>query len=270
LAITLTFPDGAALITGGTGRVGGGAVRRFAEAGVPVVFTYKSRKDAALELERTLQGEGYVVYAMQMDAAITQSIEDALDFATKKFGRIHSVVCGSGTEFAFSRLADYPEEYVNKYINDDAMGYYRIFRAVIPRLRTSGGGSVSACTTVATHRHLSYDGLSAFSKGAVYQLVQNSAAEEGKHNIRFNSVQIGCVTWETLEQMRAMVPAENPADPETSEECWTVLMNDLLGRMRLGRVVNPLEAGGVCCFLASDQGAFLTGQQLALDSGALL
>jgi len=270
MAITLTFPKGAALITGGTGRVGGGAVRRFAEAGVPVIFTYRSRQKVAFDLERELKKQGYDVHARQMDAAITQSIDDVFDDAIQQFGRVHSVVCGSGTEFTFNKLADYPEDYVSRYLNDDAMGYYRIFRSAVPRLRASGGGSVSACTTVATHRHLSYDGLSAFSKGAVYQLVQNSAAEEGKHNIRFNSVQIGCVTWETLEEIRNMLPREVPTDPKTSEERWTVLMRDLLGRNRLGRVVDPLEAGGVCCFLASDQGSFLTGQRLALDSGALL
>ena len=270
MAITLTFPEGAALITGGTGRVGGGAVRRFAEAGVPVVFTYKSRKEPALELERELRKRGYEAHARQMDAAITQSIDDAFDHTIKEFGRVHSVVCGSGTEFTFNKLADYSEEYVTNYLNDDAMSYYRIFRSAVPRLRESGGGSVSACTTVATHRHLSYDGLSAFSKGAVYQLVQNSAAEEGKHNIRFNSVQIGCVTWESLEEIRATLPRESPSEPKTSEERWAVLMKDLLGRNRLGRVVDPLEAGGVCCFLASDQGSFLTGQRLALDRGALL
>ena len=45
MALTLTYPEGGMLVTGGTGSVGGGIVRALAKAGVPLVFTYRGNKE---------------------------------------------------------------------------------------------------------------------------------------------------------------------------------------------------------------------------------
>ena len=47
MPLQLTFPQGATLVSGGTGRVGEGIVRALAEAQIPLVFTYRSTADKA-------------------------------------------------------------------------------------------------------------------------------------------------------------------------------------------------------------------------------
>ena len=66
MALCLTYPAGAALIAGGTGRVGEGCVRRFAQAGVPLVFTYNSNAAKAHALESELRAAGHRVHAVPM------------------------------------------------------------------------------------------------------------------------------------------------------------------------------------------------------------
>jgi len=270
MPLTLSFPEGGALVTGGTGAVGSGIVRSLAEAGVPLVFTYKSSADKARAFERELIEQGHEVEARQMDAADTDSINAALDAVIARHGRVHTVSCGSGTLVSFDRLADFPEETVASYMNDDALGYYRIFRAAVARMRGSGGGSITTCTTLALQRHLVYDALSAFSKGAVHQLVRQMAAEEAQYNIRCNSVQIGWVLNQSFEQFRAKIPVEDPANPTSWDERLGVLTNEMYRWSRIKRTTQPKEAGDLFAFLASDQASFLTGQYLTFDGGMTL
>ncbi len=42
MTITLTYPEGGMLVSGGTVRVGEGIVRKLADTGVPLVFTYRN------------------------------------------------------------------------------------------------------------------------------------------------------------------------------------------------------------------------------------
>jgi hypothetical protein len=76
---------------------------------------------------------------------------------------------------------------------------------VVPRLRASGGGSITITTTIATERVIVWDGMSAFSKGAVQALVRQVAAEEGPNGIRCNDVGI---SW--IVDMPAVTPTGRP------------------------------------------------------------
>ena len=69
MALTLTYPEGGMPVTGGTGSVGGGIVRRLAKAGVPLVFTYRGNKDRAKALMGELSDAGGRVWAQAMDSA---------------------------------------------------------------------------------------------------------------------------------------------------------------------------------------------------------
>ena len=81
MAIQYTFPNGGALMAGGTGAIGPGVVEGLARAGVPVLFTYRSessRAKAEALLER-LTSEGHQVRLRQMDMCSVEEIEAALD-----------------------------------------------------------------------------------------------------------------------------------------------------------------------------------------------
>ncbi|MDB5583626.1 MAG: family oxidoreductase [Bradyrhizobium sp.] len=269
MAITLTYPEGGALVTGGTGRVGEGIVRQLSLAGVPLVFTYRGSAARAHELESELRTAGHRVWAQPMDMEDITSVQQALDRVVAECGRLSTVACGAGVTVGFNKIADFAVAEIERFVNGDALGYYRIFHAAIPMLRASGGGSIITCTTIATRRVIAYDGISPFSKGSVDALVRQVAAEEAGHNIRCNSVAIGWVESRTIAEVRAQTPPA-PAEPKTEIDRMIVLMNQMLDIVRLGRPCTPEEAGNVFAFLASNQASYVTGQSIALDGGALL
>lgn len=270
MAITLTFPDGGALVTGGTGRLGEGIVRQFAKAGVPQVFTYGGNAEKARALEAELVGQGHKAIAVRMDAEDQASIQTALDRVVSEYGRLHTVAVGAGLPVTFAKMADFPVETVEAFVAGDALGYFRVFKAAITIMRRSGGGSIVAVSTIAVKRVIEYDGISPFSKGAVDSLVRQLAYEEAENGIRVNAIAIGWIDRQTAAQTREWVPAGRPETFETQMDMTRAVVDQMETIVRFHRPGTLEEGGNLAAFLASDQASFLTGQIIDFDGGATL
>jgi 3-oxoacyl-[acyl-carrier protein] reductase len=269
MAIVLTYPEGGMLVTGGTGKVGEGVVRRLAEAGVPLVFTYRKDASDAEMLEKQLRDAGHRVCAQPMDMNDTSAIKAALDRVVSEYGDLHGVACVGGPKFDFDKLMDFPVEEAERFVNGDALGVYRVLHAATPLLRARGGGTITACTTIATKRSFPFDGLSPLSKGSVDALIHHVAAEEAGNGIRCNGVAVGWVENRTIDEVHEHTRL-GISNPVTKADRINVLMEQMLRLARLGRPITPGEAGDLFAFLASEQAKYLTGQIIALDAGALL
>jgi NAD(P)-dependent dehydrogenase (short-subunit alcohol dehydrogenase family) len=270
MPIELTYPEGGALITGGTGRLGEGVVRQFAKAGIPQVFTYLGSEKKARELESELIAQGHNAIACRMNAEDQASIQGALDRVVSEFGRLHTVVSCAGIPVSFAKMADYDIETVEQFIARDSLGYFRLFKAAVPMMRKSGGGSIVACSTVATRRVIAFDGISPFSKGSLDALVRQLAYEEAESNIRVNAIAIGWIDRLTLEETRQWIPAGQPARYETQMELMQSIIEQMYNLVRFHRPGTLEEGGNLAAFLASNQASFLTGQIIDFDGGATL
>ncbi len=272
MAITLTYPEGCALVCGGTGNVGQGVVRRIAQAGVPTIFTYRGNKDAADALEAELRGQGLQVWARQMEMGDDASVDATIAFAQEQAGRLHTVLVPAGAPVPFNRLADFTTEQVEDFVKGDALAFFRIVHRVTPHFRKAGGGSFVLCSTFALRRIIDFDGISPFSKGAVEALIRQVAAEEAPHGIRCNGVGISVVVPTTAEQLREHLPPDPGAGKEVTDpdQMMINLLYRVTGWMRNQRIAKPEEAGDLFAFLASDQAAFISGQVVTIDGAAAL
>jgi NAD(P)-dependent dehydrogenase (short-subunit alcohol dehydrogenase family) len=267
MAIELTFPEGVALVAGGTGNVGAGVTRRLAEAGLPVVFTYRGNAARAEALADRLTGEGLKVWARQMDMTEADSIDAAIAFAEAQAGPLRTVACAAGAFVPFDNIADFSIATVEKFFHEDGMANYRLVNRVVPVMRGHGGGSITLCTTIGLSRVIGFDGISPFSKGAVDALIRQIAWEEARHGIRCNAVPISIV-----------IPQDGTADFSGLAQLMQgdqlaraqALIGQIMGWLRLPGPYKPEAAGDLFAFLASDQARFITGQSVAIDGGATL
>jgi NAD(P)-dependent dehydrogenase (short-subunit alcohol dehydrogenase family) len=266
MPLQLTFPQGATLVSGGTGRVGEGIVRALAGAGVPLVFTYRSTADKAAALEDELRAAGAAIRACQMDNGDAASIDRAIALAEEMAGALRTVIWSGGPVFAFDKLADIPPEVAGQFLQDDAMGAYRLVSRAVPKLRANGGGSITLCTTIANRRVVDLDGLSPFSKSAVEAMVRQIAAEEAGSRIRCNAVAVSWVTPLTKDQQIAEMAALPPADRDRI----VGVIEHMAAGTRMDRPQLPIECGCLFAFLASEQAACITGQSVAFDGGFAL
>jgi NAD(P)-dependent dehydrogenase (short-subunit alcohol dehydrogenase family) len=239
-------------------------VRRLAQAGVPVVFTYRSNAEAARQLETQVREAGGRAFAQPMDMDDSRSIQAAIDRVLETTGRLHTLACAGGPFVKVARMAALAPDDVAAFVQGDAVGVFRLVHTALPALRAGGGGSITLCSTIANRRVIDYDGISPFSKAAVEALVRQIAYEEGEHKIRCNAVPVAWVfDYTTIDPERARQDTPN-------KELFAAIVKQIAGSMRSHQPTPPDEAGNLFAFLASDQARCITGQIVAIDDGATL
>ncbi|SFR90119.1 SDR family NAD(P)-dependent oxidoreductase [Sphingomonas jatrophae] len=263
MPLSLTFRPGAILVSGGTGRVGEGVVRRLAEGGVPVLFTYRHDRDRAAAIERELCDAGHRVRAKMLDLSSPASIDAAFEAARSLGGGIAAVVSAGGPGVPFAKLADVPAVTLEAFLRADAMGIFRLVSRAVTEFRAVGGGPIVVCTTIANFRVVDFDGASPFSKGAVEALIRQVAAEEAGAGITCNGV---AVSWVNDLDADAQIAAV--ADmPEPAFGHIVALIRQIEAQTRAKRPARTSEAGDLFAFLASEQARYVTGETVRFDGG---
>jgi 3-oxoacyl-[acyl-carrier protein] reductase len=266
-ALALTFPPGGALVAG-CGNIGGAVAQRLALAGVPLVVTYQSNAERATALTSSLNARGARVFARQLDFSDAPAVPEILEESAARCGGLHTVVYCAGPAIPFVKVRDMPPQTLAQHLQADTLGCFRLFHHAIPLLEARGGGSLIACVTMANHRRLDTDGLSAIPKAAIESLTRQIAAEEAGCGIRANAVAIGWIGGfaDSFEQARLHTAAMR--GPEGS--ATRALMQRLMSFIRMGRPGRGEEAANIVAFLASEQASYVTGCVIPADGGAIL
>jgi NAD(P)-dependent dehydrogenase (short-subunit alcohol dehydrogenase family) len=228
------FPQGAALVVGGGGAIGGAICERLAAAGVQVALTYHSKPEPATSLAQRL-GSGAL--AIQTDMTSIASIRDTVEAAISRFGRIHSVVYAAGPSLEFRYISEIAEEEWTRVITSDLSGCFNLIAATLPHLRLEGGAYL-AVTTAAASRPPPRDILSAAPKAAIETLFKGLAREEGRNGIRANCVAPGYIaaglglsameshTSDYVDRMVRAIPLKRAGDVRDVAEAATFLLSD--------------------------------------------
>ena len=122
-------------------------------------------------------------------------------------------------------------------------------QAVIPHMKTAGGGAIVNIGTVLVDHALTGVPVSAAiaSKGAVHALAGQLAAEFGPDNIRVNTIAPGII--------RTPIHARNGIED----------VDSLAGLHLLGRIGEPDEVADAALMLANN--GFISGATLNVDGG---
>src|SRR5688500_9495746 len=186
------FPDGVALVTGGSGGIGAAISRGLARAGVRVALTYLRNAAAAEEVAGAIRTAGGTVTTHALDLGDAAAVAALLDALAAAHGSVHTVVHAVGSDIRLRFISQLTLEEWNDVMRSDADGFFHLVRAAIPHLRASRG-SIVAVTSAGLIRYPSRDVLSVAPKAAIEALVRGVAREEGRYGIRANSVAVGVV-----------------------------------------------------------------------------
>lgn len=247
------FPQGCVLVFGGSGGIGQCIARSFAQAGSDVALIYRSKKDVAERVAGDIRKLGRACSAHAADVTQPALIASAVAAAIKIHTRIHTIVWAAGPVVEQVTLADTPQALWKASIDTEVHGFFNAVQATLPHLREHGGGSY---VHLGSAGHLWWpvkDGLSVAPKAANEALVKGIAKEEGRHNIRANSVLVGVIeAGMFLELLKRGV----------FDQKWIDETHKLLCIKRWGQ---PEHIGSAAVFLATND--YVTGQQLNVSGG---
>ena len=249
------------LVTGGTSGIGQAIAVRFAESGANVAINYLRSPDEAEETEqqvhscvRRVRQTGVRDVLVGADVSKEDEVERMVAETVELLGGIDVLVNNAGIQISCASEELSSADF-DKVLAVNLRGAFLCAREVVRHLLAEEKpGSIINVSSV--HQLIpkpSYLGYSV-SKGGMQNLTRTLALEYAGRGIRVNGIGPGA----TITPInRAWVD-----DPVKSR-----MVTDHIPMLRAGTAD---EMGGVACFLASDDAAYITGQTIFVDGGLTL
>ncbi|MFZ4806621.1 MAG: SDR family NAD(P)-dependent oxidoreductase [Hyphomicrobiaceae bacterium] len=238
-----------ALITGGANGIGLAIAGVLAREGAHV-WLADIDGAAAAEAAARLQSQGRAASAASVDVSRGQDVLQLLRAIESQHGRLDVVVNNAGINVRadFRHLSDADWERIRE-VNLD--GVVRIARDAFGLLKASGRGALVNVSSIMGRRGLRQLAAYSATKGAVTALTKALAVEYAPFAIRVNAVAPGFVETALTERV-----LKNP-----------MISKALIDQTPLRRFGTGEDIAHAVLFLASDEAAFVTGAELAVDGG---
>ena len=225
----------AALITGGASGIGRAIARRFTEAGAQVLI-----------VDRQPSPDGFAF--INADVSREEEVAAAFDAAVAQFGRLDIAVNNAGIQPLGVGFEAVTGELLARTFGVNVNGVvFGIKHA--GRVLADGGRVINMASFVGM---IGTPGGAAYStsKAAVIHLTRLGAIELAPRRITVNAISPGTIRTPAVTGI-----PDNPEIPFIER------------RTPLRRLGEPEEVAALAHFLASDEAAYITGQNIAIDGG---
>ena len=238
-----------ALVTGAARGLGNACAIALAQAGADVILGLRDLKSGD-ELAATIRGLGRKVLPLQMDITKKAEIAKAVAEAIKHFDRIDILVNNAGIGPP-APAEDVTEEAFDYTLNVNLKGTFFVSQEVGRHMIKNKSGKIVMLSSQAGFVGLPTESVYCMTKAAIAHLTKCLAVEWGPHNINVNAV--------------APTFIRTPGTVKWLED--DAFRTDLLSKIPLGRVGDPVDVSGAVVFLASPAAALITGATLLIDGG---
>ncbi|MEU8360419.1 SDR family oxidoreductase [Nonomuraea sp. NPDC048882] len=235
-----------ALVTGASRGLGTVIARRLAADGFAVAVNYSKDRDGAERVAGAIRAAGGTAETFAADVTDESAVAGLVAAVAERLGPV-SVLVANAT-------GPQPSVPVTELTWQDHLDQLTFFvksptllvQAVLPGMRERGGGRVIQIGSDIVDRKL--PGMSAYTaaKGAQHAITEVWAKELGPYGITVNVVAPG---W---------IPVERHAGLDES---------GYLAEVPLGRMGTPEDVAAAVAYLASEGGAFVTGQRITVNGG---
>ena len=221
-----------ALVTGASQGLGRALALACAREGANLVISSRSA-DSLEPVAEEARASDIEVLAVPADLSRSEDVQELVDAAAERFGKIDVLVNNAGLLGPRVRIEEYPEDKWRSVLDANLTGPFLVSKAAIPHMRE--GASVINVTSGVSIEGRPEWGAYSVSKFGLEGLTQILAAELKAHGIRANSVDPGGMR---TTMRAAAYPDEDPTTRITPEENTAVFL-----------------------FLASDESREVTGER---------
>lgn len=235
-----------AIVTGGSGGIGGGICRRLAIDGFNVVVHYGSDRDAANAVVSDIERENGQAIAIGGSITVEADVKQLFAKTHAEFGGVDVVIANAGA-MGGGPVADCSTDDFDKLFAVNTRGAFLTIREAARKIRD--GGRIIFISSQLAERPRVGTGIYSATKAAIDSMLVSLSKEVGARNITVNSVRPG---------------ATSPGMFDASDESKIKMFVDLSAFGRLG---TPEDIASVVSFLAGSDGKWITGQHIRADGG---
>lgn len=244
-----------AIVTGATSGIGLVTAEALAAAGADVVLAGLGDARGAA---RALAERGMSAVGVECDLTAPSAPAGLVAEAVDRFGRLDVVFANAGAALDAPDDAAHPGsdealDRLDRMVELHVRSVLRLADAALPVMADGGGGLFLVMSSLSGLRGNRAIGAYGITKAANAQLARNIAVQWGPRGIRANALAPGVIATEFARPITG-----DPGAAATR-----------LSKTPLRRFGRPEEVAGAVVWLASDAGAFVSGQTIVIDGGTL-
>jgi acetoacetyl-CoA reductase len=238
-----------ALVTGGMGGLGEAICMKLEKMGIDVVVTYSPGNTKYKDWLKEMESQGHKFRAYPCDVSDFDSCQKMVEQVTKEVGPIDILINNAGItrDMTFKKMTKVDWDAVMK-TNLDSV--FNVTKPIVDGMVERGWGRVINVSSVngqkgafgQTNYSAAKAGMHGFSKALAYEVARKG--------VTVNTISPGYIG----TKMVLAIPKD-------------VLDTKIVPQIPMGRLGKPDEVAGLCAYLASDEAAFVTGANIAINGG---
>jgi acetoacetyl-CoA reductase len=238
-----------ALVTGGAGGLGNTICTKLYEKGYRVVFTHSPGNSTIKETLAEMNGRGFEFSAYPVDVADYDSCQKCVAQVQKDVGPIDILINNAGItrDMTFRKMGKVDWDMVMR-TNLDSM--FNMTKPVVEGMMERGWGRVINVSSVNGSKGAFGQTNYSAAKAGIHGFSKSLALEVAKKGVTVNTISPGYIG----TKMVMAIPKE-------------VLDTKIIPQIPVGRLGKPEEVAGLIIYLCSDEAAFVTGANIAINGG---
>lgn len=237
------------LVTGGMGGLGEAICMKMADMGYKVATTYSPGNTKVNAWLAEMKAKGYDFRAYPCDVADYESAKACISQVTLDMGPVDVLVNNAGVtrDMTFRKMDKTNWDEVMQ-INLDSV--FNMTKPVCDDMTDRGWGRIINISSVNGQKGAFGQTNYSAAKAGMHGFTKALALEVARKGVTVNTISPGYIG---TKMVTAIAPE--------------VLETKILPQIPMGRLGKPEEVAGLVAYLASDEAAFLTGANIAINGG---
>jgi 3-oxoacyl-[acyl-carrier protein] reductase len=240
-----------AVVTGASKGIGASIAKHFAAEGARVVVNFASSKEGADKVVKEITDNGGIAISVQADVSKETDVTRLFEETKKAFGTL-DILVNNAVYQGYAPIEQVSVETFHQSFNVNVLGPILTIQAAL-KMFGDKGGSIINISSGASKMPLPAASMYSASKAALDAITISLSKELGAKNVRINSILPGATETEGA--------ASAGVTPGSEYEKMFV------AKTPLGRRGQPEDIAKAVVFLASDDAAWITGEQISVSGG---
>lgn len=250
----LRLQDRIALVTGGSGGLGGAFATALAGEGAHVAVHYRSGREEALAVAERVTALGRRAVAVEADVSDATGVRSMFERLDRELGPVDVLVNNAGVDGERGVAWEIEPESWRRTVEINLFGAFHAAREALRRMVPRRTGVIVNISSV--HEVIPWGGYSAYAaaKAGLAMMTRTLALEAAPFGVRVVGLAPGAIRTPINQDVWG-----NPAG-----------LADLNAKIPMARIGEPDEVARLLVALASDDSSYVTGATFVVDGGMTL